>query len=211
MLISAIYLQEAMVLCEEGNTDRVWHIVAMTYYHLGMSTTPSSSQIAAKRATKKYEVATEIRRALALEPLKLIKKQQEERQTIRNIEDAIAAVIDMIYRNPEALAELERLDALTPDKVKRDKTLDALGRFRNLLDEWTSARSLHPDIAEAFSFFSQKKYTPRAENTGPNIPTSAVETDIAHYTRIVNFFQDGNIQTEELISRKETPEPESAD
>jgi hypothetical protein len=211
MLISAIYLQEAMALCEEGNVDRVWHIIAMAYYHLGMNTTPSASQIAAKRATKRHKEATEMRRALALVSLEVVRDQQEKKRTIRNIEDAIDAVLDQIYSNPEVLAELEQVDALTPSKNKHDKTLDAIGRFRNLLSKWAYPNDTHPDIAHAFSFFKQKKYTPRTRNTGPDIPVSPIEPDVAHYMRLVNFFEDGHILTCEISRNKETREGESAD
>lgn len=208
MLISAIYLQEAKKLCTEGNTDRVWHIIAMAYYQLGMNTTPSSTQLTARAARKKHEESVEIRRALALVPLEIIKKQQEKKRTIRNIEEAKDEVIRIIHSNKNALADLEQVDALT---VNRDKSSDALDRFRNLLDEWASPNSPHPDIAEAFSVYGQKKYTRKAESNGPDVPSSAVEPGTTHYMRLVNFFETGHVLTLEISQSSETPESESAE
>jgi hypothetical protein len=210
MLISAIYFQEAKKLCMEGNTDRVWHIIAMAYYHLGMNTTPSATQITAKAGKKKQEEASEIRRALALVTLDIIKEEQKKKRTIKNIEGAIDAISRLIKSNSKILAELERADALTPPKIKRDDRSDALDRFRNLLAKWASPRGPHPDIVEAFSFFSQKKYEPRVENIGPDIPSSVLEPDITHYMRLVNFFEDGHVLTFEISRKKKTPEAESA-
>lgn len=203
MLISAIYLQEAMALCEKGNTDRVWHIVAMAYYYLGMSTTPSSTQLTARAAKTKYKEATEMRRALALVPLEIIKQQQEKKRTIKDVEGAIAEVIQMIYRNPGALAELKHLDTLQPTRTGDDNESDALDRFSNLLVKWASPGSPHPDIAEAFAFFGQKKYTPRSENIGPTVPAAPAEPGVSHYMRLVNMFESGHVLTLEISRREE--------
>jgi hypothetical protein len=207
MLISAIYFQEAKKLCAEGNSDRVWHIIAMGYYHLGMSTTPSATQLNAKAAKIRHKEAVEIRRALALVTLEIINEQQKKKQTVKNIEDAKDEIIRLIYSNKKALAELERVDAWA---VSRDEKNDALGRFRNLLDEWASPNGPHPDIAEALSVYSQKKYTPKTENNGPDIPGSVLDPATTHYMRLVNFFEDGHTLTLEISRGEEAPEAESA-
>jgi hypothetical protein len=207
MLISAIYFQEAKKLCAKGNADRVWHIITMAYYYLGMNTTPSSTQLTARAARKKHEEAVEIRRALALVPLEIIKEQQEKKRTIRDIEEAKDEVIRLIHSNKNALADLEQVDELS---VNRDKNSDALDRFRNLLDEWASSNSPHPDIAEAFSVYGQKKYTPKKESNGPpDVPSSAIDPGITHYMRLVHVFEDGHEETLEILREKETPEAES--
>ena len=208
MLISAIYFQEAKKLCAEDNADRVWHIIAMAYYHLGMNTTPSSTQLAARAARKKHEEVVETRRALALVSLEIIKEQQEKKRTIRNIEEAKDEVIRLIYSNRNVLADLEQVDA---SSVNRDRNNDALDRFRNLLDEWASPNSPHPDIAEAFSFYGQKKYTPKTESSGPpDVPGSAIEPGTTHYMRLVNVFEDGHMDIDEISQGTEPPEAESA-
>lgn len=52
LLISALYLQEARRLCREGESERVWHIVVLAYYYLGLNTVKSSSQALALYAMK---------------------------------------------------------------------------------------------------------------------------------------------------------------
>lgn len=206
MLVSAIYFQEALRLCEEGNADRVWHIIAMAYYHLGINTTPSSTQAAAKAAKKKHEEATEIRRALVLVTLEIMEEEQKKKRTISNIDEAKDKVIQLIYSNEKAMAELEYVDALTSDNLKQDKMSDALDRFRSLLDKWAAPSSPHPDIARAFSSFGQKQLTPEMVDAGPGVLGTELEPDITHYMRLVNFFEDGHKLTLEIIRRKcETP------
>ena len=43
VLISAIYFNEAKRLCDEGNLERAWHIIALAYYHLGLGSTSSTA------------------------------------------------------------------------------------------------------------------------------------------------------------------------
>jgi hypothetical protein len=211
MLISAIYFQEALRLCEVGKSDRAWHIIAMAYYHLGMNTTPSSTQMAAKAAKTRHANAVEMRRALALVLVESIIEQQKKKRTINSIEGAINEVIRIIHANPKLMAELEQVDALTSPKVIKDKDSDALTRFGNLLSEWTAPNSPHPDIAEAYSFFSQRKFSPRTKSTGPAIPTSALDPDLTHYMRLVNYIEEGFIFTLEISRSKEATEEEEAD
>ena len=207
MLVSAIYFQEAEKLCAEGNIDRVWHIIAMAYYHLGLNTTPSSTQLTARAARIRHEEAVNMRRALALVPLEIIKEQQKKKPTIKNVEEAIDEVIRLIHSNQKTLAELEQVDALSRN---RDENSNALDRFRNLLHEWTSPNSPHPDIAEAFSIYDQKEYTPKTESNGPGVPGSTIEPDTTHYMRLVNFFEDGHRLTLEISRGNQTSEAESA-
>lgn len=208
MLVSAIYLQEAMRLCDEGDTGRVWHLIATAYYHLGMNTTPSTTELAARAAKKRHKEAIELRRALVLVPLEVIEKRQRKKRTIRNIEDAKDEVINLIHSNKATRAELEQLDAIS---ANRKAGSDALDRFRSLLDEWASPNGPHPDIAEAFSVYDQKKRTPKVVDKGPKVRASAVDPDITHYMRMVHHMEDGAILETEIFRKREEPQGEPAE
>ena len=208
MLLSAIYFQEAKRLCEEGDTGRVWHLIAMAYYHLGMNTTPSTTELSSRAAKKKHKDAVELRRALVLVPLEIIKEQQAKKKTIKSIKAAKDKVIDLIHSNKAALAVLEKLDAMS---VNREEGSDALDRFRGLLDEWASPNGPHPDIAEAFSVYGEQKPAPKVESTNTRIRASQVDPEVTHYMRLIHYMEDNATLEVEMFREGEEPQGEPAE
>ncbi|MBD8898572.1 hypothetical protein [Rhodanobacter sp. DHG33] len=208
MLISAIYLQEAERLCAEGDTGRVWHLIATAYYHLGMNTTPSTTELTARAAKKKHEDSVGLRRAIVLVTLEIIGEQQKKKQTIRTIEDAKDEVIKLIYSNKAVLADLEQLDAKT---LNRKAGSDALDRFRGLLDAWASPNGPHPDIAEAFSIYDQKKRAPKREDTSRKVWASAVDPGVTRYMRLVHYMEHGGPMEVEIMRKEEASQGEPAE
>lgn len=200
LLISALYLQEARRLCDNGDTGRVWHVIALAYYNLGLNTTQSASHAFASYAAKEKAEDSEYKRAIVLQILKRL----ESNKAITSVAEARRAVIKFIesYKSKDGehvlLSELEKLDRLTPKSSKHSDHNDAIDRLENTLKSWSSPKGPYPEMAEAFAVFDRKKALP----TPMDIPdlnstrttSEAFEFETADYhTRIFNLLADGKV------------------
>ena len=204
LLISALYLQEARRLCRNGDVGRVWHIVAIAYYNLGLNTTQSSSRAMALYATKGRAEDSELKRAMVLKVL----EQLEGDSKINSVAKAKRAVIGFIqdYKDKsgksvllDKLRELDsddsRSSATDVDKLKADNR--ATTRLETTLNSWASPLGPYPEVAEAFGKFEKK----RAVDAGAAAPhvsqarttSETIEFEKGEYhTRIFNFLRDGS-------------------
>jgi hypothetical protein len=202
MLISAIYFQEARKLCEEGNTDRVWHVVTMAYYQLGMNTNPSLTQAMSKTAAIRHANDSEFKRAIVLAALDKIKEQN----TAKSINEAKDKVLELIAGSKKVMEKLEELDASTSENTKHNKTNDALDRLRNTLDSWASPKGPYPELASAFSRFSKRKTKTQSgaiRATSEELPRDELPAEYAHYMRIVSYLEEGYVLTAEISRQAE--------
>ena len=195
LLISALYLQEARRLCHSNDMSRIWHVVALAYYNLGLSTTQSASHMFATYAAKEKAEDSEYKRAIVLQVLKRL----EADKSITSVAEARRAVIRFIqsYKSSEGkhvlLSELEKLDRLTPDNSKHNDDNDAIDRLESTLKSWSSPKGPYPEMTEAFAMFDRKKGSPVPP--GPARTTSeAFEFETADYhTRIFNLLANGDV------------------
>lgn len=200
LLISALYLQEARRLCHNGDTGRVWHVIALAYYNLGLNTLQSASHVFATYAAKEKAEDSEYKRAIVLQVLKRL----EGDESITSVAKAKRAVVKFIenYKNKDGkrvlLSKLEKLDRLTPKNSKHSEDNDAIDRLENTLNSWASPKGPYPEMAEAFAVFDRKKARSASVDTldsGPARTTSeAFEFEKADYhTRIVNLLANGDV------------------
>jgi len=195
MLISAVYFQE-------GDQGRAWHLIAIAYYQLGMNTTPTLTQAMSKAASSKHAISSMRKRGIVLAALEKIKSNK----SIKSVVQAKEAVYHLIERSDEAMAVIEELDALTPEKTKFSKENDALDRLRNTLDSWASAKGPYPEMFEAFSYFS-KKTTSAASSatreTKEGVPAEFLPEDCKHYMRFISYLESGYVMTAEVSRTSE--------
>lgn len=200
LLISALYLQEARRLCHNGDTGRVWHVIALAYYNLGLNTTQSASYAFASYAAKEKAEDSEYKRAIVLQVLKRL----ESDKSITSVAEARRAVIKFIesYKSKDGkyvlLSELEKLDRLTPKKSKHSDNNDAIDRLENTLKSWSSPKGPYPEMAEAFAVFDRKKAPPTLVDmpdlSSTRTTSEAFEFETADYhTRIFNLLADGKV------------------
>jgi hypothetical protein len=200
LLISALYLHEAQRLCHNGDTGRVWHVIALAYYNLGLNTVQSASHVFATYAAKKKADDSEYKRAIVLQVLKRL----EGDESITSVAKAKRAVIKFIenYKNKDGkrvlLSKLEELDRLTPENSKHSDDNDAIDRLESTLNSWASPKGRYPEMAEAFAVFDRKK-APTASVDAPDLSparttseTFEFETDNYH-TRIFNLLANGEV------------------
>jgi len=199
LLISAFYLQEARRLCRNGDVGRVWHIVALAYYNLGLNTMQSASQALAIYAAKEKANDSEYKRAIVLQVLKRL----EDDESITSIAKAKRAVIKFIesYKNRNGervlLSELEKLDRLTPENSKHSDDNDAIDRLEATLNSWASPKGPYPEMTEAFAVFDRKKVaiTParRPEASPARTTCETFEFEAREYhTRLINLLANGD-------------------
>lgn len=178
MLIAAIYIQEARRLCQEDPSDRLWHVISMAYYNLGLNSRLSARKAFAYYSTKDKAEDSEDRRTYVLEILKRL--QQDTR--ITSIEKAKDAVIDFIltHKNKQGklalFAEFEKLDRYTPEGAKHNKDNTALDRLRNTLNAWARPNGPYPQMAEAFAAFRRKGAASTTPTSTPPDPRSTPES-----------------------------------
>jgi hypothetical protein len=200
LLISALYLQEARRLCHIGDTGRVWHVIALAYYNLGLNSVQSASHVLATYAAKEKAEDSEYKRAIVLQVLKRL----ESDESINSVAEARRAVVKFIesYKNKDGkrvlLSELEKLDRLTPENSKHSDDNDAIDRLESTLKSWSSPKGPYPEMAEAFAMFDRKKAPSTSVDTpdpGPARTTSeAFEFETADYhTRIFNLLANGDV------------------
>lgn len=202
LLISALYLQEARRLCRDGDTGRVWHIIALAYYNLGLNTVQSPSQAMALYAIKGRSEDTALKRAIVLEVLKRL----EDDPKITDVSKAKRAVINFIqdYKNKKneyvLLDKLRELDAeITEDTLTEEARCEAdnraTSRLERALNSWASLKGPYPEMAEAFAVFDRKKAalaSPDATEPAPGRTTGeAIEFETGYHTRIVNVLTNG--------------------
>lgn len=203
MLISAIYFLEARRLCEEGREDRAWHVIAIAYYHLGINTTPTTTQSAANAALIKHAKRSEYLRALVMAFLKIVK----EEDSAKSINDAIEEIIKLFENKPKAMAGLDEFDKSIPDNTKHEKENDALERLRVTLKNWAAPKGPYPEIAAAFSHFRKRKgkSTDNLTSTSNTRTTSAeVPVDESnYYMRLINILERGDVLTMKLSREEE--------
>jgi len=199
MLISAIYLQEASRLCEKGDTDRVWHVVTMAYYQLGMNTTPSLTQAVSKAASTRHAEASMHKRALVLSVLDQIKRDG----SAKSVSQAIERVYDLIVGSKNYTEMLNEIDALSPEEAKQAGADDAVERLRNTLKNWARANGPYPEMSEAFSHFRKVKTSKAFRPTDAGIPRGDLPDECLHYMRIINYMMDGHVLTLEISRNSE--------
>lgn len=199
LLISALYLQEARRLCRNGDAGRVWHIVALAYYNLGLNTVQSASHVSATYAAKEKAEDSEYKRAIVLQVLGRL----EGDKSITSVAKAKRAVIRFIesYKNKDGkrvlLSELEKLDGLTPENSKHSKDNDAIDRLERTLNSWASPKGPYPEMAEAFAVFDRKKAALTTIDESEASPARATcetfELDTREYhTRLINILANGD-------------------
>lgn len=200
LLISALYLQEARRLCDSGDTGRVWHIIALAYYNLGLNTTQSASSAFATYAAKEKAEDSEYKRAIVLQILKRL----ESDKSITSVAEARRAVIKFIesYKSKDGkhvlLSELEKLDRLTPKNSKHSDNNDAIDRLENTLKSWSSPKGAYPEMAKAFAVFHRKKARPTSAES-PDLSSIRTTSEafefetVEYHTRIFNLFADGKV------------------
>ncbi|MBD4858771.1 hypothetical protein VXM50_07405 [Xanthomonas citri pv. citri] len=203
LLISALYLQEARRLCNTGEMGRVWHIIAIAYYNLGLNTVQSASQALALYATKGRSNATERKRSMVLEVLEKLKDDPK----INSIADAKRSVIIFIQEFKDENGKLVYLDRLrelaggNPEeflttKAKYDAENLVTTQLERTLNSWASSKGPYPEIAEAFALFGQKK-TARVsacipEPSPPRTTRELFEFETGEYhTRLFNLLVNG--------------------
>jgi hypothetical protein len=200
LLIAALYLQEARRLCQVGDTSRVWHIIALAYYNLGLNTTKSASHTFATYAANEKAEGSEYKRAIVLQVLKRL----EGDKSISNVAQAKRAVIDFIqsYKdkkgNPVLLSELEKLDRLTPKGSKHSDTNGAIDRLESTLNSWTGRNSPYPEMAGAFAAFDRRMAPPVSSETTAVVPARTTSESFEfettdYHTRIFNLLANGDV------------------
>lgn len=204
LLISALYLQEARRLCQAGDTGRVWHVIALAYYNLGLNTVQSASQAMARYATKARSEDTELKRAIVLEVLKKL----EGNPKITSVAKAKRAVVDFIqsykgandkYVLLDKLRELDGGNTEEPleDEARYEAESRATARLEATLNSWANPKGPYPEMAEAFAAFDRKKAAPNAADApGPSSARTTCETfefeTGEYHTRIFNLLPNGD-------------------
>lgn len=210
LFISAVYLHEARRLCEQGESDRAWHIVAMAYYHLGLSTPRSTILNTTKAARLMHAARTEKLRAVVLGTIDAIRQKGVE-DSIEGAKNRVVEVLRQIaMKDSEVASWFTEFDAMVSDKVKgrtmaKEKN-DVFDRIRNLLDKWALPSGPYPEIAEAFSAFSKRARKPNANNHASRVETTeGIELDHSdYYLRLVHYVGDEFRLTTKL-SHSEAP------
>lgn len=201
LLISALYLQEARRLCQNGDTGRVWHIIALAYYNLGLNSVISASQAMALNAAKARARSTEFKRVIVLKVLEKLRDGTK----INNVAEAKRAVISFIqdYKGKNGkyvlLDKLRELDGgdteehLTKEAMSRADDR-ATARLEITLNSWASPQGPYPEVAEAFAMFDPEKAALAAET--PNLSAMRTSEEIEfeageYHTRLVNLLANG--------------------
>ncbi|WP_426701655.1 hypothetical protein ACPPVV_01170 [Rhodanobacter sp. Col0626] len=195
MLISAVYFQEARRLCEEGGTDRAWHVVTMAYYQLGMNTNPSLTQAVAKAAKARHSEASMSKRAFVLAALDQVKRAG----SAKSIPDAIEKVYDLIAGSKTATQTLDEIEGLTPEAAEHAEADDAVERLRGTLKSWARPDGPYPEMSDAFSYFDSEKTQPSTfRPTDEGIPSERLPDECTHYMRTVSYMNNGDVLTAEI-------------
>lgn len=194
LLISALYLQEARRLCNDGERDRVWHIIAIAYYNLGLNTVQPASQALALYASKGRSDATQRKRAIVLEVLKRLKDDQKITSIAEAKRSAILFIQNFKDKNgkPVLLDKLRELDGCKPEELLTEKAKQkaedlVITHLEGTLNSWASSKSPYPEIAEAFALFDQKKAS--------RVSACAPEPSPARTTRELFEFETGEYHT----------------
>lgn len=210
LFISAIYLHEARRLCGQGESDRAWHIVAMAYYHLGLSTPHSTIQNTAKAAQLMHAARTEKLRGMVVGTLDAIEKNGAE-DSIEGAKNRVVEILRKVAaKNPEVASWLAEFDAMVSDKVKGRTAAkhknDVFDRIRNLLDKWALPSGPYPEISKAFSAFSKRTRKLEGNNHVPRAETTeGIELDDSDfYLRLVHYLGD-EFRLTVKVSRSEAP------
>lgn len=210
LLISALYFQEAKQLCEDGETERAWHLITLAHYYLGLNTQVSARGNASRAAQILHAARTEKIRVLVLDALKIIR----ERDSARSKEQAKDQVVQILRAKHEQLTKIEsklrenektvlhwirEFDTLIPDTTKGrgdgDIKNDVFMRIRNMLDNWCLEKGPYPDIAKAFSMFgTRSRISVPSQECQENTAIDAASKE-EYDLRIVNFFEEGHVLT----------------
>lgn len=200
LLIAALYLQEARRLCQVGDTGRVWHIIAIAYYNLGLNSTKSASHVFATFAAREKAEDSEYKRAIVLQVLKRL----EGDKSITSVAKAKRAVIDFIQsykdKNDKSvlLSELEKLDRLTPQGSKHSDKNSAMDRLENTLNSWAGQNSPYPEMADAFAAFDRKKSPSVSSKRIATAPARTTRESFEfettdYHTRVFNLLSNGDV------------------
>lgn len=206
LLISALYLQEARRLCRNGDTGRVWHIIALAYYNLGLNSVLSVSQAMALNAAKARAKSTELKRVIVLKVLEKLKDGAK----INNVAEAKRAVISFIqgYKGKNGkyvlLDKLRELDGgNTEEHMTKEATSKAddraTARLEITLNSWASPQGPYPEVAEAFAMFDPEKAGLTAETPKPSATrTTREEFEFEtgeYHTRLINLLANGEVRS----------------
>jgi hypothetical protein len=171
MLISALYFREAARLNDAGEDQRVWHLLTMAYYHLGIASTLTAKQIAAKAPEREHARRSLELRLWVLEALKRIEAS--------SIDAAIGEVISLFGRAKSSKFE-ELAQNLFPKKNE-----DPLETLRDTLKDWSAPSGPYPEICSAFARFNAR--SERASVAGlPPEEHEEPDEDDDFYLRLVS-------------------------
>ncbi len=153
LLISACYLLEAELLYRKGDQQRIWQVLAMTYYYLGVGTGHASPSNLRLKGKATQAALSEEKAIIVFEALKLIAHDPK----IKTISKAKEAVLNVIRGNPSLLKRLELDDRISPQSKNYSSDNDALERLQRSLDRWTVPNGPYPVIYEEFARFDTSK------------------------------------------------------
>lgn len=211
LLISAIYLHEARRLCDQGQEDRAWHIIAMAYYYLGQNTPRNTSQNAARAAKLMQAARTENLRGMVLGALDVI-NEKKSANSIKEAQDQVIEVLRSLAKDPNVSSWIAEFDAAVSDKVKGRRTgafkSDVLNRLRESLETWALPSGPYPEIAEAFACFNKRdrKRTPSKHVVPPENSEGIELDDSDYYLRFVHYLGDEFLLTQKLSRTPDTSE-----
>lgn len=202
LLISAVYFQEGRRLCVEDSFDRAWHLIAMAYYHLGLNTTPSASQNAAKAAKMKHVELTRNLRSMITAALDFIERKALA-DSIEKAKDEVARLLREKCEDRAVKICLDEFDANVAKKTKGNTNAkqenDVIDRIRILLEIWSLPSGPYPEIAKAFSNFNHRKRRLIGAVTDEVINSQRVQSEPSEcYLKIVNLREDGSAITTEI-------------
>lgn len=199
LLISAVYFLEARRLCEQDVGDRVWHIIALAYYHLGLNSSRSTTRNTSRAAQVMHAGRTEKIRAMVLGALNKIRADG----TATSISAAKDQVVDLLRKHEDKFKDwLNEFEVLVPDTTKGRSAAteknDVFVRIRNMLDNWSLPSGPYPEIAEAFSQFSKRKSRGTDQSTSKGTTSENFEVEEpAYFLRLISFTDEGTF-TEKL-------------
>lgn len=208
LLISAVYFLEARRLCEQGNSDRVWHIIALAYYHLGLNSSRSTVRNTSKAAQVMHAERTEKIRVMVLWALEKIRTDGTA-SSISEAKDQVVDLIRALGKQKDKVIEdwLNEFDTRVPENTKgrseASQKNDVYERIRNMLDNWSLPSGPYLEIKEAFSHFSKRKSrgTDQATSEGTTSENFEAEEPTC-FLRLISYTDEFTV-TEKLSTMDE--------
>lgn len=197
LLISAIYLQEARRVYQEGESDRAWHLVTLGYYHLGQSTGSSTRANTARAAKHRHSDQSADVRELVLITLGAVATLGKA-STVEAAKDQVAILLRKMSADVAEVREVlsnfdDAIPARTKGRTSGSHKNDVIDRIRNLLDTWSLPSGPYPEIEQAFAQFSKRRSaSPTVSDPSAPITTEALVNIPANgcYRRLINHIGD---------------------